>query len=219
MCDYVNKSELGKPKQNFNEWINRVKSYMSKNFKGYEFDIMLTGSASRNMAIRRCDNDYFDLDYQVILERIPNGYDWNKSCKQIKNDFKVAFDNTKPHGFKDMKDRSQALRTKNLSLGYGYDVIITAFDSKNNFYILFNKKDTNSNNNNDYEWAIRKDMNKYHQRLALIKGAEMHNYLRNIYKSERHKHMNDPEPKKHSYQIFNECVVRTLEHFEIEYPR
>ena len=62
-------------------------------------------------------------------------------------------------------------------------------------------------------------MNKYHQRLALIKGAEMHNYLRNIYKSERHKHMNDPEPKKHSYQIFNECVVRTLEHFEIEYPR
>lgn len=220
MCDYVDKSELTEPKQVFEGWINRVKNRLNSKKPGYDFDYILTGSASRNMAIRRCDNDYFDLDYQIILKRIPADYNWNKSCKQIKDDFRDAFNKKKPAGFKDMKDRTQALRTKNKTLGYGFDVIITTIATDGNYYILYNKKNTNSDNNNDYQWEIRKDMNKYHERLELIKGPKMWKYLRDLYKSERHKHMADPEPKKHSYQIFNECVVVTLEAFGIRnYPR
>lgn len=220
MCDYVDKNELTEPKQVFEGWINRVKNRLNSKKPGYDFDYILTGSASRNMAIRRCDNDYFDLDYQIILKRIPIDYNWNKSCKQIKDDFRDAFNKKKPTGFKDMKDRTQALRTKNKTLGYGFDVIITTIATDGNYYILYNKKNTNSDNNNDSQWEIRKDMNKYYERLELIKGPKMWKYLRDLYKSERHMHMTDPEPKKHSYQIFNECVVLTLEAFEIKnYPR
>lgn len=86
------------------------------------------------------------------------------------------------------------------------------------FYLI--KKDTNGANNEDYEWAIRKDMNKYRERLSLVEGPEMWNYLRNIYKNKRHKHMHDQEPKKHSYQLLNEAVVETLVAFGIKnYPR
>ncbi len=220
MCDYVDKSELTEPKEVFEKWFNRVTNRLKTKKPGYDFDYILTGSASRNMAIRRCDNDYFDLDYQIILKKIPSNYNLTKSCKQIKDDFRDAFNKKKPNGFKDMKDRTQALRTKNKTLGYGFDVIITTIATDGNYYILYNKKNTNSDNNNDYQWEIRKDMNKYHERLELIKGPKMWKYLRDLYKNERHKHMADPEPKKHSYQIFNECVVATLEFFEIRnYPR
>ena len=64
-------------------------------------------------------------------------------------------------------------------------------------------------------------MKKYCERLALIKGAKMWNYLRDIYKEKRHKHKDDQQPnKKKSYQLLNEAVVETLEAFGIKnYPR
>ena len=217
MCDYVKRKELIEPKNVFNTWIQKVKND-AKN-KGYDFSIKLIGSGSRNMVIRRCDNNYFDLDYQIILEKIPDDYNWNKNCKEIKDEFRYMFNKRKPQGFIDCKDRSQSLRTKNKTLGYGFDIIITTYGSLGNFYILFNKKDTNSANNNDYEWEIRKNMNKYHERISLLDDDEKWNYLREVYKNARHKHMNDQEPRKHSFQLLNEEVVNTLEHFKIRYPK
>lgn len=219
MCDYVNKNELIEPREIFGEWISNVQCEIKKEY-GITFSYNPIGSGSRNMVIRRCDNDYFDLDFQIVMQSIPDDMDWDGDCKEIKDIFRNTFNKYKPQGFKDCKDRSQSLRTKNLNLGFGFDIIITCFDNNNNFYILFNKKDTNGANNEDYEWAIRKDMNKYRERLSLVEGPEMWNYLRNIYKNKRHKHMHDQEPKKHSYQLLNEAVVETLVAFEIKnYPR
>lgn len=219
MCDYVNKNELNEPREIFSEWISNVQSEIKKEY-GITFSYNPIGSGSRNMVIRRCDNDYFDLDFQIVMQSIPDDMDWNGDCKEIKDIFRNTFNKYKPQGFKDCKDRSQSLRTKNLNLGFGFDIIITCFDNNDNFYILFNKKDTNGANNEDYEWAIRKDMNKYRERIKLVEGLEMWNYLRSIYKDKRHKHMHDQEPKKHSYQLLNEAVVETLVAFGIKnYPR
>ena len=219
MCDYVNKNKLIEPRKIFSEWISKVQREVRDKYK-ITFSYNLIGSGSRNMVIRRCDNDYFDLDFQIVMQTIPDDMDWDDDCKKFKNIFRNTFNKCKPQGFKDCKDRSQSLRTKNLKLGFGFDIIITCFDNKGNFYILFNKKDTNDANNEDYEWAVRKDMNKYRERLSLVEGPEMWNFLRNIYKNKRHKHMHDQEPKKHSYQLLNEAVVETLVAFGIEnYPR
>lgn len=219
MCDYVNKNDLIKPREIFSEWISSVQREIRKKFK-ITFSYNPIGSGSRNMVIRRCDNNYFDLDFQIVIQSIREDMNWHKDCKKFKDIFRNAFNKCKPQGFNDCKDRSQSLRTKNLNLGYGFDMIITCFDNRGNFYILYNKKDTNSANNEDYEWAIRKELNKYYKRLNLVEGPEMWNHLRNIYKRKRHKHMHDKEPKKHSYQLLNEAVVETLVAFGIKnYPR
>ena len=39
-------------------------------------------------------------------------------------------------------------------------------------------------------------MNKYHERLKLVRGPEMWGYLRGIYKKKRHDHKYDVEPNK-----------------------
>lgn len=142
MCDYVNKNELNEPREIFSEWISNVQSEIKKEY-GITFSYNPIGSGSRNMVIRRCDNDYFDLDFQIVMQSIPDDMDWDGDCKEFKDIFRNTFNKYKPQGFKDCKDRSQSLRTKNLNLGFGFDIIITCFDNNDNFYILFNKKDTN----------------------------------------------------------------------------
>jgi len=218
MCDYVNKNELKVPKEVFQKMINSVQDYIRKQYK-ITFSYRPIGSGSRNMVIRKCNQNFFDLDYQIEIKTKPDNMNWN-DCKEFKDIFRKAFDKYKPNNFTNFEDSTQALTAKNNKAKYGFDIIITTYDEDGNFYILYNKKDTNNANNMDYMWAKRKNMNKFHERLALVNGAEMWNYLRNIYMKKRHNHKDDVEPnKKKSYQILNESVVETLNHFYVIYPR
>ena len=172
MCDYVKPKEVEKPREIFNNWITSVQKYIKKNYK-ITFSHSPIGSGSRNMVIRKCNERSFDLDFQIIMQSIPNNYSWTKDCKEFKNIFRNAFDKFIPKGFTSCEDSTQALTTKNNDKGYGFDIIITTYDEDGNFYILYNKKNTNNANNEDYEWAIRKDMSKYRERLDLVEGPEM----------------------------------------------
>ena len=63
MCDYVNKNELKCPKEVFKKMINSVQDYIRKQYK-ITFSYRPIGSGSRNMVIRKCNQNFFDLDYQ-----------------------------------------------------------------------------------------------------------------------------------------------------------
>ena len=96
MCDYVNKNELIEPREIFNEWISNVQSEIKKEY-GITFSYNPIGSGSRNMVIRRCDNDYFDLDFQIVMQSIPDDMDWDGYCKEFKDIFRNTFNKYKPH--------------------------------------------------------------------------------------------------------------------------
>ena len=102
MCDYVNKNELVKPRKIFSEWISNVQREIKKEY-GITFSYNPIGSGSRNMVIRKCDNDYFDLDFQIVMQSIPNDMDWDGDCKEFKDIFRNTFNKYKPQGFKDCK--------------------------------------------------------------------------------------------------------------------
>ncbi len=212
MCDYVKKKSLKEPRKIFNDWINKVQKYIKKEYK-ITFSFLPIGSGSRNMVIKKCNEDYFDLDFQIVIQHMPSHYNLSKNCKELKNIFRKTFDEFKPKGFGHCEDSTQALTTKNSDKKYGFDIIITRCDG--DFYILYNKKNTNNANNEDYEWVKRKDIRKYREKLNSIRGPEMWNYLREDYKNKRHIHKNDSEPnKKKSYQLLSEAVVETINHFD-----
>ena len=212
MCDYVKKGELIEPRKNLIKWINKVQKDIKKNHK-ITFSYEPMGSAKRKMVVRKCNEDYFDFDYRLIIQKVPD--DLIDNCKELKDIFRYSFNNNKPSGFCDCKDRSQSLRTKNVDDGYGLDITIFRKES-DNFYILFNNKDSNDANNKDYEWQIRSEMNKFRERYKKIKGSVMWTFLRGRYLEKRHNHKDDNYPsKKASYQLFNDAVVETLQHFGI----
>lgn len=210
MCEYKSKKELKHPKSIFNEWIRNVQKRLRK--EGIRFNIIPIGSGKRNMVVKQCNRTVFDLDYNLLITRLPKEWEINKCCKKLKYFFKKAFDDLKPTGFKDMEDSTQALSTKNQTLEFGYDVVIT-IKKDDDLYILYNKKNTNGSNNNDYSWEIRSEL-KGVTEITQVKGPDMWNYLRKNYLNKRHKYKDQQEPnKKHSYQILNESINETLVHF------
>lgn len=214
MCEYVKRKELIDPRIVVEEWIKRVQSII-KEEAGITFTFEPIGSAKRGMVVRKCNENYFDFDYKLVLQKIPNVL--VKDCKTIKSLFKRAFDSNKPFGFCDCRDRSQSLRTRNNDARFGLDIVIFKV-SNGNEYILFNNKDSNNANNNDYQWQIRPENKKYRERFEKINGSEMWEYLRKIYLNDRCKYKDDQnDSKKAAYQIFNDAVVKTLEHFKIPY--
>jgi len=210
MCQYVSRKDLIDPREIFKDWILKVQKEIKKEYK-IRFNFVPIGSGKRKMVIKKCNESFFDLDYQIVITKYPKDWDINKKAKDIKMNFKNIFDKYKPEGFSPCEDSTQALTTKNRTKGYGYDIIITRYDSNNDFYILYNKKNTNGANNNDYEWEIRSDMKDHRERLNKIEGSEMWNYLRELYKDKRHNYSRNNEKK--AYQILNEAVYETLEHF------
>lgn len=210
MCEYITKKELKEPKQVILNWITKVQKEMKKEHK-ITFSYIAIGSSKRNMVIKLCNKDLYDLDYQIVLQKTPKDFDVNKKAKKIKDLFRTTFDKYRPSEFSCCEDSTQALTTKNIEKKYGYDIIITRYDENSDFYILRNNKNRNNANTNDYQWAIKSDMKNHHENFKKIKGPEMFNYLRKIYKEKRHKHKDDNERK--AYQLFNEAVNETLTHF------
>lgn len=212
MCEYLTRKQLIEPRNVIEEWIKKVQKDLKKE-AGITFAFTPMGSVSRGMVVRKCNEHYFDFDYKLVLQNVPDIL--VNDCKRIKSLFCCSFDKNKPHGFSDCKDRSQALRSRNSSLGYGLDVVIF-IESKGKQYILFNNKNSNGANGKDYQWQVRPEMEKYYERLAKVNGPEMWGFLRNIYLEKRHRHKDDDDPaKKASYQLFNEAVVETLRFFKI----
>lgn len=213
MCDYIPKRNLNDDKQLFQSWVNEVHGIMKKEH-GITFTHILIGSGKRNLVIKKCNEKKYDLDYQLTIQKVPKNIKFDRDAKQIKYWFKDAFDRTKPEGFKDCEDSKQALTAKCIDGKFGYDIIIVRYDEKENFRILYNKKNTNGANNNDYCWQEKSDMKRHRENFAQIRGAEMWNYLRKNYKDKRHDYK-DKNDKK-SYQILNESVNETLDHFGID---
>ena len=116
MCDYVDANKLIKPREVFSKWVKNVQDELRE--KGFTFSINPIGSASRNMVIQKCNEKTFDLDYQIVMQKIPSKYDWDKDCKKFKDLFRTTFDKYKPSGFTYCEDSTQALTTKNQNQKY-----------------------------------------------------------------------------------------------------
>ena len=219
MCDYVARRNLKEPKSIINDWIKKVQKKIKKEEK-IHFSYMPIGSGKRNMVIKQCNRKYFDLDFQIMLTRLPKKYSKiiSEEAKEINDLFKKYFDDNAPEGFSKCQDSTQALTSLNSKKGFSYDIIITRKDDDDNYFILYNKKNTNNANNRDYWWAPRSNSIKDKERMNLIRGPEMWNDLRERYKKKRHDYKDcNLENKKKSYQILNEAVVETLECFDVNY--
>lgn len=71
MCEYVHKNELKDLKKKFKTLINNVHKYLRKNYR-ITFSCIPIGSGKRNMVVKQCNKNYFDLDFQIVLQSVPD---------------------------------------------------------------------------------------------------------------------------------------------------
>ena len=212
MCKYVTKKELKEPKKILNDWIIRVQKAIKKEYK-ITFSFNLIGSGKRNLVIKSCNTNWFDLDCQLVIQKTPKEFNLKSNAKKVKEIFRKAFDREKPDGFSNCEDSTQALTSKNKKGQYSYDIIITYYET-NELFILRNDKNSNDANNKDYKWAQKGDMKEFYENYKKIFGSDMWNHLRNLYINKRHSYKDNIDfTRKKSYQILNESVNETLKHF------
>lgn len=201
MCTYKTKNELKKPKAIFIKLIKDVQQKV-KGVNQIKFDWKPIGSGKKNLVVKNCKTNFFDLDYQLILTNISK---LNIEPKKIKSIFISAFNECKTKNFKNCEDSTQAITIKNKLENFGADIIITKKEN-NSYYILYNKKNTNFANNNDYEWEKRPEFISKEETLRIIKEKKLYEILKNKYLEKRH----DKTSDKKSYQILNETINEVI---------
>lgn len=211
MCEFVSKKCLKEPKAQFLKIINKVQKQIKDKYK-ITFSYRPIGSGKKNLVVKKCTTNEFDLDYEITLQKILEEIDLN-DAKKIKYLFIEVLNEFLPKEFNRSEDSTQAITIKNPSFKFGYDIIITYVlgDAR---YILRNDKNSNNANNNDYKWA---QMCDYRSNYKLIKGPEMNNHLRKLYLKKRHNSINGKSKnQKKSYQILNEAINETLKVFNVQ---
>lgn len=212
MCKYITKKELKEPKKILNDWILRVQKAIKKEYK-ITFSFNLIGSGKRNLVIKSCNSNWFDLDCQLVIRKMPKEFNLKSNAKKVKDIFRRAFDKEKLDDFSYCEDSTQALTSKNERGKYSFDIILTYYE-KDELFILRNDKNSNNANSKDYKWAQKGDMKKFHENYKKISGSDMWNYLRKLYINKRHSYKNNIDSsRKKSYQILNESINETLNHF------
>lgn len=212
MCKYITKKELKEPKKILNDWILRVQKAIKKEYK-ITFSFNLIGSGKRNLVIKSCNSNWFDLDCQLVIRKMPKEFNLKSNAKKVKDIFRRAFDKEKLDDFSYCEDSTQALTSKNERGKYSFDIILTYYE-KDELFILRNDKNSNNANSKDYKWAQKGDMKKFHENYKKISGSDMWNYLRKLYINKRHSYKdNIDSSRKKSYQILNESINETLNHF------
>lgn len=195
-----------------NDWILRVQKAIKKEYK-ITFSFNLIGSGKRNLVIKSCNSNWFDLDCQLVIRKMPKEFNLKSNAKKVKDIFRRAFDKEKLDDFSYCEDSTQALTSKNERGKYSFDIILTYYE-KDELFILRNDKNSNNANSKDYKWAQKGDMKKFHENYKKISGSDMWNYLRKLYINKRHSYKdNIDSSRKKSYQILNESINETLNHF------
>lgn len=112
MCKYIAKKELKEPKKILNDWILRVQKAIKKEYK-ITFSFNLIGSGKRNLVIKSCNSNWFDLDCQLVIRKMPKEFNLKSNAKKVKDIFRRAFDKEKLDDFSYCEDSTQALTSKN----------------------------------------------------------------------------------------------------------
>jgi Nucleotidyltransferase domain. len=194
--------------------IKKVREYLKNDFgkRKWIFEVFLVGSAKRNLIL--VGNEGFDLDYQLIFNKMPA--DYKENAKKTKLKFKEYFDNA----FKELKldltnceDSTHVLTTKKLDekrkVTYSYDIAILRYNEKQNYCILKNEK---RGKNDDYHYIELSNCEKFNERYKLISTSKKWKQLRKVYKSMKEEVQNlCKDDRPHSFSLLGEAVNEVLQ--------
>ncbi|MBE4704059.1 hypothetical protein [Spiroplasma platyhelix] len=179
------------------EFIDKANEIIKLARNDFSICFTLVGSSKRNMILIREDipNPSFDFDYQLL---ITNNKD-NKSAKEIKDYFMKLFQKKFETKNWKVQDSTSAITIKKKNNNYSYDVAIVQQNLKTLKADIL--KHYKTNNEHKYSWETIREYKTYRQNLKKIKGVDLWNELREIYKDKK---TNNNETK--SYLLFIQSV-------------
>lgn len=179
--------------------VENIILYVQKDVKEYfTFEFKLIGSGYSDLITVNEENDYFDLDYNIIIKK--DKQNLYNNPKKIKELFLNSFNKyNSNYGFNFANNSKSVItskKIKNDSIIFSFDVALMIEENDGCLYkIVFDKK------NNRYIWNKVKDSNEYYYKLLVLKQDGHFNEIKKIYLDKKNKYYN-----KSSFSLLLEVI-------------
>ncbi|WP_308149666.1 hypothetical protein [Spiroplasma sp. AdecLV25b] len=197
---YVTKKETKPYKTEFNQLFQKIKQYFVDDFS---LTYQLVGSSKRNLVISH-HNKGFDLDYQIIIQKIKNQEKW-KNPNKIKDKFFKFIQNQLQQKYTIENSTSaitlKKLDTINSKIKVGFDIVILK-EINNNYEIL--KRSINDN----YNFQKMTEHKDFRNNFRKIKDKQLWNELRKKYLENKIKIIKENSDEKSYFTLIK--TVKTI---------
>lgn len=173
MYKYVSKKEIRDIREYCEEIIKKIQKSQLKDF--FTFSFYLIGSGKTNLITINGDNDTYDLDYNLILQK--DKADLFSKPQKIKELFSKEFDKERNNfNIKKIENSSSVITLKFKDKKANVDIAILRKNNNGNYSkIIYDK------NNNRYIWNEIKCSKNYQDNINLIKQQMCWNEVRDRY--------------------------------------
>lgn len=212
MYEYVSKKEVSFARNKIEQVIHNVQDYLRRNnILTFEYNLVGSASNHRHLVTRIANgNQGFDMDYNIIIQRINTRYNNPKSIKKV---LMETFNKFLPKDFNYCEDSSSVFTIKKVNkqskkIVYSFDfAIVNYFDedvANSNFdedyddpedeyyqierqeYISFNKKA------GSYSWELRRIASDHRYMEQCVKSdSSIWNELRDLYLQHKNSRPNE----------------------------
>lgn len=180
MSDTKFKRVTKKESKSVRKFVQKLLDDLHEELKdSYRFDSRIVGSAAWNTIIKD-DENWWDLDYQVLLTKKSNEYKQNhlESATDIKN----AFFNNVNDKYKDNKtytvqNSTTALTVINNDSKWSVDIVIIKVMPDNNLIIRRNNKD--GSGKNEFTWNELKKRNVAYDKFKKLSNKDKEDLIEN----------------------------------------
>ncbi|MBR3885115.1 MAG: hypothetical protein IKJ33_01430 [Clostridia bacterium] len=228
--EYVSKKEISLARDEIKKIIHQVQDYLRK--EGIlTFQYYLVGSASnkRHLVTRlKNGNKGFDLDYNIIIQKIADEYDDAESIKKI---LMKTFDMFKLEKYTNCKDSTSVFTIKNIdtktnSIKYSFDFAIVEYyeeeienpnfdedyDDPTEEYIIVERQKYIKNDKfrHQYIWNLRPIADDHRYKVQWIKENGLWNNVHNRYLENKN---SNTDPNKKSRTMYYETVNEIYNNF------
>lgn len=197
---YVTKKETKSYKTEFNKLFQKIKQYFVDDFS---LTYQLVGSSKRNLVISH-HNKGFDLDYQIIIQKVKNQEKW-ENPKEIKDKFFKFIQNQLQQKYT-IENSTSAITLKkidtiNSKIKVGFDIVILK-EINNNYEIL--KRSINDK----YNFQKMIEHKDFRNNFRKIKDKQLWNELRKKYLENKIKIIKENSDEKSYFTLIK--TVKTI---------
>lgn len=212
--EYVSEKEV-KPYRSECSWIlTELRDYLNEEY-GIITQFFLVGSGSHGMKlVMRNGNGPFDLDYNLMIIRMPDEY-WNNTQRlknRVRDSLNLILRENRSHvvsggQFSDGKDSTSVITALMYTPGilsqvaFSFDLAILARDEDGTYYRLLHDKGSNN-----YHWGKAPSVHYIREKADTIKSKRHWDEVRKRYKDKKNMYLERRDKNHPSYIVYVETI-------------
>ena len=212
--EYVSEKEVKPYRSECSQMLTELRDYLNGEFGIItQFFLVGSGSHARKLVMRN-GNAPFDLDYNLVVIRMPEEYWHNPQClkNRVRDSLNLILRRRMSHvvrggQFSYGKDSTSAITALMYTPGilsqvaFSFDLAILARDEDGTYYRLLHDKGTNN-----YHWGEAPSVHHIREKAEAIKSKRHWGEVRDRYKAKKNMYLERQDKNHPSYIVYAETI-------------